>query len=104
MQYHCDIQLVLAVPPTAFNPPPKVNSSVIALWPRDLSKLSETITDIAHFEMVVRQAFSQRRKTIRNCLKGLCDDAVFAKASIDPSLRAENLSVEDFVRLCNSIG
>ena len=52
---------------------------------------------------VVTAAFGQRRKTLRNTLKGLLDDAGFAALGIDPQLRAENLSVAEFVAIANHL-
>jgi 16S rRNA (adenine1518-N6/adenine1519-N6)-dimethyltransferase len=58
----------------------------------------------ALFYKVVLAAFGQRRKTLRNTLKGLLDDAGFAALGINPQLRAENLSVAEFVNISNYVG
>jgi 16S rRNA (adenine1518-N6/adenine1519-N6)-dimethyltransferase len=90
------------VPAEAFTPRPKVDSAVITLAIRDLPAFP--VQDEAFFIRVVKAAFSQRRKTLRNSLKllGLPDDAVASAASaagIDPGRRAETLSVEEFCGL-----
>jgi 16S rRNA (adenine1518-N6/adenine1519-N6)-dimethyltransferase len=87
------------VPPTAFNPPPKVDSAIVRLQPHN--ELPFVAKDFELFSKLVTQAFSLRRKTLRNCLKGLVNDEQFAKAEIDPGVRAEQVSVEQFVRLSN---
>lgn len=97
VQYYCETQQLFTVPPNAFKPPPKVNSAVVRLIPRDTEVLQQT--DINLFSELVKLAFQQRRKTIRNSLKNLCNTETFSAAHIDPQARAENLSVQDFVRL-----
>ena len=86
------------VPPGAFNPPPKVDSTVIRMWPR---KKQFEIDCRSSLAKIVSAAFSQRRKTIRNGLRKLISEDQFEIANIDPKQRAENLSVEDFVTLSN---
>jgi len=99
IQYYCETQQLFTVPPNAFNPPPKVNSAVVRLIPRDKAALQRT--DITLFAEVVKLAFQQRRKTIRNSLKEKVSIDIIMAANIDPQARAENLSVEDFVRMTN---
>ncbi len=89
------------VPPSAFTPPPRVTSAVIRLSP--LPPGSFDIADPLLFERLVRQAFSQRRKTLRNALRGEADAAVLTSAGIDPALRPERLAVGDWVRLANAL-
>ena len=55
--------------------------------------------DEAAFAALVRQAFSQRRKTLRNTLKGLCSESLIEKAGLDPKVRPEQVSVASFVQL-----
>jgi 16S rRNA (adenine1518-N6/adenine1519-N6)-dimethyltransferase len=86
------------VGPEAFNPPPKVWSSVLAFRPRP-TPLGPEVNE-QDFEALVRQAFAQRRKTLRNTLKERCSEAVIREAGIDPGARPETLSPEDFARLC----
>lgn len=100
-QYYCDIEVLFDVPPEAFYPPPKVDSSIVRMLP--YRKLPVIARDIKLFTAVVKQAFSQRRKTLRNSLRQMVADDIWVSVNIDPSLRAERLSVEDFVRLSNAM-
>ena len=95
LQAWYDIEYVLSVGPGAFNPPPKVNSAVIRLRRNSRTELG---CDEALFKQVVKTAFNQRRKTLRNALKPLIKEGADTS---DPvfDLRAEKLGVEDFVRL-----
>jgi len=99
MQLKWDIEKLFDVPPEAFDPQPKVWSSVIRLVPR----VNIESVDQEAFKRLVFAAFSKRRKTLRNALKGLVSEAQFKEAAIDPIARAERLSVSDFVRLTNTL-
>ncbi|WP_269531753.1 16S rRNA (adenine(1518)-N(6)/adenine(1519)-N(6))-dimethyltransferase RsmA [Chitinimonas sp. BJYL2] len=100
LQYHFHMEKLLDVPPEAFNPPPKVDSAIVRMIPRPFEL---AVTDLAGLEKLVAQAFAQRRKTLRNNLKGLVSDALFAELEIDPTQRAENITVRDYVRLANAL-
>lgn len=99
LQAYCDVTALFAVAPGAFRPPPKVDSAVVRLVPRPAERVG--IRDHARFAAVVRAAFGQRRKTLRNALQPVCDAAQIEAAGIDARLRAEQLAVADFVRLAN---
>lgn len=99
LQYHCRIESLFNVPPQAFRPVPRVDSAVVRLIPHN--PLPHVANDYLFFAELVKQAFSQRRKTLRNCLKQICLPEHFLAAGIDPQWRAEVLSVADFVRLAN---
>jgi len=101
VQYHCQVESLLDVPPEAFNPQPKVDSAVVRLTPYDA--LPFPAKNLQQFEFVVRSAFSQRRKTLRNNLKGIVCDAQLAALNIDPSLRAENLTLQNFVAISDTL-
>ncbi|MDP6949719.1 MAG: 16S rRNA (adenine(1518)-N(6)/adenine(1519)-N(6))-dimethyltransferase RsmA [Arenicellales bacterium] len=92
-----ETNLIFDVGPDAFTPPPKVWSSVVAFKPRP-TPLGPKVAEDA-FEALVRQAFSQRRKILRNTLKGICSESVILEAGLDPQARPEKVSVEDFARL-----
>ncbi len=99
LQYRFEMEKVLDVGPEAFHPQPKVNSAVVRMLPRtqhDPAALDEKL-----FAKVVMAAFSQRRKTMRNTMKGLLDLADFEALRIDAGARAETLAVGDFVRIAN---
>lgn len=85
--------------PQAFTPPPKVTSTVVHLTPRP----APLPCDLAKLEKVTQAAFGQRRKMLRASLKPLGGEALLNKADIDPSRRAETLSVEEFCRIANLI-
>jgi 16S rRNA (adenine1518-N6/adenine1519-N6)-dimethyltransferase len=99
LQYRFEMQKVLDVPAEAFKPPPKVESAVIRLTPREPA--APRARDERLFADTVRAAFSQRRKTLRNTLGGVLSAADFEALGIDPQARAQTLSVEDFVRIAD---
>ena len=102
IQYHCQVELLFDVPPQAFHPPPQVQSSMVRLTPyRTLPHPADNYTVFAE---VVKQAFSQRRKTLSNCLKGMVTDAMWDELHIASNLRPENLSVQEFVAISNRVG
>ena len=90
---------LLVIPPGAFRPAPKVDSSFVRLVP--LGPAKPAIHDEALFARVVAAAFGQRRKTLRNALADICDEEVLRKADIDPKARGETLGVDHYVRLAN---
>jgi 16S rRNA (adenine1518-N6/adenine1519-N6)-dimethyltransferase len=99
LQAFYDVELLFDVPPHVFDPPPKVNSAVIRVRRNDVEHLS---CDEKLFFRVVKQAFSTRRKTLRNALKPM---GLSEELREDPvlDLRAEQLGVEEFVSLTNKI-
>jgi 16S rRNA (adenine1518-N6/adenine1519-N6)-dimethyltransferase len=99
LQYRFDMDLLLEVAPGAFSPRPQVDSAVVRLLPRAPAQLT-AVTEIGLAE-VVRRAFAQRRKTLRNSLAGLLQTGDYAALGIAPGLRAENLAVSDFVAISN---
>ena len=101
-QYFCHAEELFEVPPEAFDPKPKVTSAIIQLTP--YKDLPHTAKDLPTFEIVVKTAFSQRRKTLRNTLKPLIDNQQLEAIGIDPSLRAESLAISDFVTISNHLG
>lgn len=101
VQYRCQVDWLLGVPPEAFNPAPKVQSAVVKLTPWQKSPYN--CDNEALLQRVVSTAFNQRRKTLRNCLKGLAEELDFEAVGISPSLRAEVLSVQQFVQLTNQL-
>ena len=101
LQAYCTVTALFTVPPGAFRPPPKVDSAVVRLVPRDPASIG--IHDPARFAAVVRAAFGQRRKTLRNALQAVCDAGALHAAGIDPQARAEQLPVTDFVHLANTL-
>jgi 16S rRNA (adenine1518-N6/adenine1519-N6)-dimethyltransferase len=100
-QLRADATRLFTVPPGAFRPPPKVDSAIVRLVPRALP--DDERNALPALDRVVRAAFSQRRKTLRNTLKDLVDGDGFDQAGIDPALRAERLSLDEFRRLASVI-
>lgn len=98
-QYYCRAELLFHVPPTAFYPPPKVDSSIIRLIPH--ATLPFVADDEAFFAEIVKHAFGQRRKTLRNSLKNHVHDDTWADVQIHSDRRPETLSVEEFVKIAN---
>lgn len=101
MQYHCEARYLFTVPPGSFQPAPKVDSAIVRLTPRAEPKVAAD--DVELLSTVVRTAFSQRRKTLRNNLKPLIDAAGIEALELNPGERAENLAIEDFVRIANAL-
>lgn len=100
LQAWCEVTALFTVGPGAFRPPPKVDSAVVRLVPRPPASVG--IVDPARFAAIVRDAFGQRRKTLRNALSRLCDEATIRAAGLDPQARAEQVPVSGFVRLANT--
>ena len=99
MQYYCATELLFDVPPESFDPAPQVMSAIVRLVPHRQPPVA--VNDMAKLNRVVTQAFSQRRKTLRNSLKKFIDEEDIVALGIDPTLRAENISLADFARLSN---
>lgn len=92
-QWLCDVRIVYDLPPSAFTPPPKVSSAVVYFKPRQ----SPDHCSFESLEKITAQAFNQRRKMIRSSLKPHIE--IIENLGINPSLRAENLSVQDFIKI-----
>lgn len=101
VQYHCDVQILFDVDPLAFDPPPRVQSSIVRLIPyRHKPYVAKSFE---HFSQLVKIAFSQRRKTLRNNLKKLIDLSQPLGYELDMNRRPEELSVSEFVELSNAL-
>lgn len=100
LQARFDVEKLFNVPPGCFSPPPKVDSAVVRLIPLPGERL--LYRDEKRFAEIVARAFGQRRKTLRNTLKGLIDEAAFQQAGIDPGRRGETLDIREFVALANA--
>ena len=99
MQYHCATELLFDVPPESFDPAPKVMSAIVRLVPHLIPPVQ--VNNMAKLNTVVTHAFSQRRKTLRNSLKKIIDENAIKDLNIDPTSRAEVLTLDDFARLSN---
>ncbi len=96
-QYYCDMEIIVDVPPEAFDPMPKVLSSVVKFTPRQQREPIDPI----QLEKIVSTAFMQRRKTIANSLGQLLNKEDLVQLGLDSTLRAENLNLQDYIRLTN---
>ena len=101
LQAYCSVTPLFRVPPGAFRPPPKVDSAVVRLLPKPAAQIG--IDDATAFADVVRDAFGQRRKTLRNALSKLCEAEDFALVGVRPEARAEQLAVNEFIALGNHL-
>jgi 16S rRNA (adenine1518-N6/adenine1519-N6)-dimethyltransferase len=97
MQLHFNICPLFTVSPQCFRPAPKVESAIIRLRPMDECPIN--MEEHADFESLIKQAFSQRRKTLRNTLKNTCTVAQLEAAGIDPGKRPQELGVNDYIAL-----
>ncbi len=100
-QYFCRVENLFLVPPGAFNPAPKVDSAIVRLIPHE--KLPIEARNLSLLQDVVRTAFNQRRKTLRNNLKPLISSDQLVEIDIDPGQRPERLSLAEFVRIADTI-
>ncbi|MBK6617883.1 MAG: 16S rRNA (adenine(1518)-N(6)/adenine(1519)-N(6))-dimethyltransferase RsmA [Nitrosomonas sp.] len=94
LQYRYEMERLLQVSAECFHPVPKVQSAVISLRPRTRLLISPEHESL--FADIVSAAFSQRRKTLRNTMRNYLGDADYDSLQIDPGLRAENLTLENF--------
>ena len=99
LQWRYDIDMLFTVPPTAFSPAPKVDSAIVRMIP----KTSPVPCNPENLSKVVTQAFSQRRKIIRNNLAPLFSEKALELAGIDPAKRPEQLTLEQFITLSNQL-
>jgi 16S rRNA (adenine1518-N6/adenine1519-N6)-dimethyltransferase len=100
LQYRWRIEPLFEVSPDAFYPRPKVWSAVVRLLPH--AALPHPARDEAGFARVVKAAFGQRRKTLRNALRGVLDEEAIRRCGIDPQARGETLALAEFVRLADA--
>jgi len=101
LQYRFEMEKLLDVSPQSFRPPPKVDSAFVRMIPLPAREI--TVRNEKLFAGIVGAAFGQRRKTLRNTLRGYLDEEDFVLLGIDPGLRAENLSVAEFVSVTNLV-
>jgi 16S rRNA (adenine1518-N6/adenine1519-N6)-dimethyltransferase len=95
-QWLCEVDIALSVPAAAFTPPPKVDSAIIRLTPKPTQP---SPAEFAAMGRLTAAAFGQRRKMLRGALKPLGAETILAAANIDPTRRAETLTVAEFERL-----
>ncbi|MEW6984042.1 16S rRNA (adenine(1518)-N(6)/adenine(1519)-N(6))-dimethyltransferase RsmA [Colwelliaceae bacterium 6471] len=98
-QYQCQVIPVMEIGPEAFKPAPKVDSAIVRLVPH--KTVANPVKDIKVLNQVCLAAFNQRRKTIRNSFKKLLSVEQLIALDIDPSLRPENLNLDQYIKLAN---
>ncbi|MDP2811317.1 MAG: 16S rRNA (adenine(1518)-N(6)/adenine(1519)-N(6))-dimethyltransferase RsmA [Rhodocyclaceae bacterium] len=102
LQYRFEMERLFLVPPGAFDPAPKVESAIVRMVPLKVSA-RDTAADEALFGRIVTAAFGQRRKMLRNTLRDWFSEAQLQDLGVNPMARAEELAVEDYVRLANAL-
>lgn len=100
-QYYCDVSHLFNVPPEAFFPAPKVDSAIVRLIPKPIDRRPNCTAEA--LGTVVRLAFAQRRKTLRNNFKGTFSEAALEEIGIDPSSRAETVDMDTFALLARKL-
>lgn len=100
VQWLCRVRRLFDVPASAFVPPPKVTSSVVEIVPREAPLAA---ADRRSLERITQAAFGQRRKMLRASLRPLGGEALLLACGIDPTRRAEELTIEDFARLARHL-
>jgi 16S rRNA (adenine1518-N6/adenine1519-N6)-dimethyltransferase len=100
LQLACRVEPLLAVPPGAFRPPPKVDSAVVRMTPLPLEQ--RPVADADMIARVVKAAFGQRRKTLSNALRDVVSVTQIVAAGVDPGIRAEQLAPSAFVALARA--
>jgi 16S rRNA (adenine1518-N6/adenine1519-N6)-dimethyltransferase len=100
LQARYRLRKLFDVPPGAFTPAPQVTSSIVRMIPKPAAELPTV--DAAVFARVVAAAFGQRRKTLRNALASVLDEASIRDTGVDPGVRAETLDLPAFVRLAQA--
>ncbi len=101
LQYFCEIEHLFNVPSAAFSPKPKVVSALARLTPH--SQFPIVAKDVNCLQIVIRTAFNQRRKTLKNSLKSIVSEETLNKLPLDGSLRPENLNLRDYVIISDAI-
>ena len=101
LQYYFDTELLFEIPPVAFSPRPKITSAFIRLIRK--KRVSPKVIDKDSFEQIIKIAFSQKRKTIKNNFKNILFDKDFLNLNISPKIRSEALTIDQFIKLENYV-
>ena len=100
LQYAFKCEELFIVPPEAFDPRPKIDSQIIRLTTRS----NPEKVDLPALEALVKQAFGQRRKTIKNNLKNIVSEQQLIDLNINPKARPETLTVQEYIAITNKLG
>jgi len=101
LQYYFDTELLFELPPEAFSPQPKITSAFIRLIRK--KRVSPKVINKDNFEQIVKIAFSQKRKTIKNNFKNILFEKDFLNLEISPKIRSEALAIDQFIKLENYV-
>jgi len=101
LQYYFDTELLFELPPEAFSPQPKITSAFIRLIRK--KRVSPKVINKDNFEQIVKIAFSQKRKTIKNNFKNILFEKDFLNLEISPKIRSETLAIDQFIKLENYV-
>ena len=101
VQAVAEVESLFVVPPTAFNPPPKVDSAIVRLVPRAHPLVPDDLKPL--FGELVSLAFAHRRKTLQNNLKHRLPTSTIILAGVDPGTRAEQVSLDEFIKLARLV-
>ena len=102
VQYYCAVEDLFDVPPSSFDPAPKVDSAIVRLTP--YANLPYVANNIKTLETLVNVAFQQRRKTLRNSLKQLLSAEQMESLPVNLQLRPEEISLPEYVAMSNLLG
>ena len=101
LQYYFDTELLFEIPPEAFSPQPKITSAFIRLVRK--KRVDTKVINRDSFEQIIKIAFSQKRKTIKNNFKNILFDKDFFNLEISPNIRSEALTIDQFIKLENYV-
>jgi len=101
VQYRCSVERLFTVAAGSFRPPPRVESAVVRLRPHATPPV--IVADHHAFALLVRQIFSQRRKMVRNTLRGLLTETAIRESGVNPDDRPEVLSISQLARLAEAL-
>lgn len=101
LQYRFEMEMAFSVSAGSFRPAPKVESAIVRMVP--IQNRIPAVTNETLFSQIVAAAFSQRRKTLRNTLSNYLTKDDFTRLAIDPGVRAENITVEQYIHIANDL-
>jgi 16S rRNA (adenine1518-N6/adenine1519-N6)-dimethyltransferase len=101
LQYYCEVEPLFNVPSAAFTPRPKVSSAIVRLIPHQTMPIQAK--DPECLQVVIRTAFNQRRKTLKNSLKAIISETVLTTLPLDVSMRPENLTLADYILISDAL-
>jgi len=101
VQYYCEVEHLFNVASSAFSPKPKVVSALARLKPHNSTSIRAKDSDC--LQTVIRTAFNQRRKTLRNSLRTIIPEALLDRIAINKNLRPQDITLNEYVEISNAI-